>query len=100
MQGKQIEKAILDPVAIFGKPEDVASEPSLTKAQKIEILRRWEHQAADEAVALEEGMQGDESDLLRRIFLLLDELVGPLDLEHTPPTKQGGLTRESVKKTS
>ena len=98
MKRDQFERALLEPGAIFDSPEDVVGEPGLSDAQKIEILRRWEYQAADEAVAIEEGMQGDESDLLRRILVAIGNLAGPLDLEHTPPTKQLGLTRDAVKK--
>lgn len=98
MRPDQLEKAMLEPAAVFDGPEDVVGASDLAKDQKVEILRRWEYQAADEAVALEEGMPGEESDLLRRILVALGELTGSLDLEHTPPTKQHGLTREAVKK--
>ena len=89
---------MLDPAGVFGLPENVLHEASLTKEQKIEILRRWEYNAAEEAVALEEGMPGEESDLLRRILVALGEIAGPLDLEHTGPTKQHGLSRDAIKK--
>jgi hypothetical protein len=98
MRPDHLEKAMLEPDAVFAGPEDVVVASGLTKDQKIEILRRWEYQAADEAVALEEGMPGDESDMLRRILVALGELTGPLDLEHTPPTKQHGISRDAIKK--
>lgn len=100
MERDQIEMALLDPAAVFGVPEDVVSEQSLTKAQKVEILRRWQDQAAEEAVALEEGIQGEENDLLRRILEALGELVGPIDVERKSPTKQRGLSRDVVPKTT
>lgn len=98
MTRDQIEKAMLEPEAVFGIPENVLREEGLSTEDKIEILRRWEYQAADEAVALEEGMPGDESDLLRRILVAIGELAGPLDLECTSPTKQHGLARDAIKK--
>lgn len=47
--------------------------------------------ASEEAVALEEGMPGAETDVLRRVLLALGSLTGPLDIECTGPTKQHGL---------
>lgn len=98
MTPDQIERAMLDPSAVFETPEHVLREDSLSGQQKIEILRRWEYNAAEEAVALEEGMPGEESDLLRRILVALGELTGSLDLERTSPTKQHGLARDAIKK--
>ena len=98
MTPEQFERALLDPQAIFDMPERVLTEPSLTKEQKIEILRRWEYNAAEEAVALEEGMPGEESDILQLVLIALGELTGPLDLEHTSPSKQHGVPRAAVKK--
>jgi len=88
-----IERAILEPSSVFAGPEDVLEHDELTREQKIEILWRWEYDAAEQAVALEEGMPGDESDVLRRVLLALGTLVGPIDVEHTGPTKQHGLAR-------
>lgn len=98
IESDQIEKAMLEPGGVFAAPEDVISEAGLSKSQKIEILRRWEYRAAEEAVAVEEGMQGCESDLLRRIPVALGQLTGPLDLERTSPTKQHGLARQAIKR--
>lgn len=98
MQPDQIEKAMLDPAAVFDTPEEIVRDADITRAQKIELLRRWENQVADEAVALEEGMPGEESDLPRRILVALGELAGPIDLERISPTKQHGLPRDAVGK--
>jgi hypothetical protein len=68
MTPEQLEKAILDPSAVFETPESVLDEASLTKQQKIDILLRWEYNAAEEAVALEEGMPGNDSDVLRQVL--------------------------------
>lgn len=96
MKPGDLKKALRDPQSVFRSAEDLLSAQGLTKEQRIEILRRWEYNAADEAVALEEGMPGEESDLLRRILLALGEIAGPIDVERTEPTKQHGLSREAV----
>ena len=92
-----IERALLDPPSVFATPEAVLAHPALSQAQKIEILQRWEYDAADIAVAVEEGMPGAEEPLLRRITLALQQLAGPLDLDRAGPSKQHGLARGAVK---
>jgi hypothetical protein len=92
------EKALANPADAFETPEAVLETDDLSREEKIEILRRWEYNVSEEDVALEEGMPGDESGLLRRILIALGSLAGPIDVEHTPPSKQHGLPRSSVKR--
>ncbi|MFZ2100105.1 MAG: hypothetical protein WAU86_06025 [Oricola sp.] len=92
------QQALADPAAVFATPEAVVEDDRISRGQKIEILRRWEYNAAEEDVALEEGMPGNETDLLRRILVALGAVVGPIDVEHTPPSKQHGLPRSSIPK--
>ena len=47
---------------------------------------------------LEEGMPGEESEILRDTLIALEKVIGPIDSEHTGPSKQHGLTRPSSKK--
>lgn len=75
-----------DPVT----PEDVLRDPRLTDAEKADVLCQMAYDAAEAAVALEEGMPGEESDLQRRIRLALGQLDRGVDVEHTSPTKQHG----------
>ncbi len=87
-----LEKAMLDPTAVFRNPEDVLQQAELSQTQKIEILRRWEYDARALEVAEEENMAGAEpSDVLDRVLSALHALGASHDLEHTPPTKQGGV---------
>lgn len=58
-------------------------------------MRRWQFNAAEEAV-VEERMPGEEGDLLRRIFMALGEVAGPIGVEHTGPTKNHAVVRGSV----
>jgi len=92
-----MDKALLDPGAVFATPEDVLGHAGLTPEQKIEILRRWAYDAAEVAVAVEEGMPGEDNGLLRRILLALEQLGGGIDAGHTGPTKQDGLPGSSAK---
>ncbi len=87
-----LEKAMLDPTAVFRDPEEVLQRVDLTQAQKIEILRRFGYDARALEVAEEENMLGAQpSDVPDRILNALHALGAGPDLEHTPPTKQGGI---------
>ena len=92
-----LEQALLDPGSVFAGPEEVLRHATLAPEQKIEILRRWEYDAAEADVATEEGMPGGDDDLLRRILLALEALGAAIDVEETGPTKQHGLPRSAVK---
>lgn len=92
-----LERALLDPPSVFATPEVVVAHPALATAEKIEILQRWAYDAADIAVAVEEGMPGAEEPLLRRINIALRQLAGSLDLEQAGPSKQHGVAVGAVK---
>jgi len=85
-----LERARLDPSSIFESPAALLADERLSREQKIEILRRWQYDANELAVAEEEGMGGGESSILPEIVEALDVLDGGSDVEHTPPTKHGG----------
>ena len=72
-------------------PEEIANDPGLTLEQKIELLRSREYDAAEIAVAEEEGMQGPEDEELRRVLLALARLTRGKDAESVAPSKQHGL---------
>ena len=85
------DKALLDPASVFATPEEVLDRADLTREQKIEILRRWEYDASEIAVAEEEGMVADQPLILSRVLLALEQLTGGIVSRPTPPTKQGGV---------
>ena len=92
--GKRInlEKAILDPTLVFRSPENLLQRDELTRTQKIKILRRWKFDALQLQVAEEENMGGEQSsDILDRVLQALQALNVRPDLEHSPPTKLGGV---------
>jgi hypothetical protein len=85
------DAALLDPASIFAGPEAALSAPGLTETEKAAILRSWKYDAAELAVAEEEGMPGDGGDLLRRVPLALGQLRNDIDVDRVGPTKQHGL---------
>ena len=84
------EKALLSPASVFARPEDVLMQAGLTQQQRIEILRRWEYDESEVAVAVEEGMPGEESTLLRRILIALEQLPGGVDWSIRVPRSSTG----------
>lgn len=86
-----LEQALRDPAASFAGPEDVVAHPDLGREQKIEILRLWEYDAAEAAVATEEGMPGGDNGLLARILAALAALGAGAHACDTGPTKQHAL---------
>jgi hypothetical protein len=59
----------------FRTPEEVLQDPRLSGPQKVEVLRGWEYDERQIAVAVGEGMPGPEPLLLRRVLKALDVLA-------------------------
>jgi len=86
-----VRQALLDPTSVFARPEDILRERTLTRDEKIEILRRWEYDARDLEVATEENMPEGPPSQLGAVLRALRQLNVTSDCEHAPPTKQGGI---------
>lgn len=84
------KKAMLSPSVVYSQPNDVVLDDTLTKEEKIKILRQWEYDARDILVAEEENMIGTEPAMLGRILHALEKLGVVRCGEHSSPTKQGG----------
>ena len=69
-----LEQALLDPGSVFASPEVLLVHEGLSNQQKIEILRRWEYDAKESSVALNEGMPDGNGDLLQRILTAIGRL--------------------------
>lgn len=87
----RFKRALLDPSRVFDTPNDIINDESLTRNQKIEILRRWEYDARELQVAEEENMQGTNGKLLDEILKAIHELKAEEEFKHFAPTKQGGV---------
>ena len=85
------ERARLVPAAVFASPREVLSCAELSREQKVDILLRWSYDAAELAVAREEGMPGGEEDLQGQILSALLVLQEQIDTERTGPDKHHGL---------
>ncbi len=85
-----IEKAMLDAASVFASPDAVVRDQSITREQKLKILKRWAYDARELEVAEEENMRGGPPSMLGEILNALHGLESDIDTDHSPPTKQGG----------
>jgi hypothetical protein len=86
----ELAEAITSPVSVFDFPLEVIGCPGLSRAQKIEILKRWELDARALQRATDENMDGGEPPLLdevNRALLMLDPENAAPDRFGAAPTK-------------
>lgn len=86
----KLEQALLDPASVYQAPAEVLADNTLTREEKIKVLRSWEYDARELEVAEEENMGGGRPSLLGQVLSALHRMDAEVDLEHSPPTKQGG----------
>lgn len=86
-----LEKALVDPAAVFSTPEEVVTAEGLNTEDRIRILRRWEYDALEMTVADDENMPGDTTPLLDQVLAALHSLGYSANPDDVPPTKQGGV---------
>jgi len=92
--GKDLDydAALRDPAAHFPDPAAVIDAAGLSEQQKVAVLRQWEYDESEIAVAAEEGMPGPDSELLQKIaaaLAVLDpggETTAPFK-QRVPPTR-------------
>lgn len=83
------DDAFLDPAGTFVHPRQVLEHAELDREQKVEILRRWQYDASELAVATDEGMGGGEPNQLDAVLEALAAL-GEEPVPDEAPIKQGG----------
>lgn len=72
----KFEDILGDPPAAFDSPSQIVSSPDFTKAQKIELLRRWEYDAERLQASEGEGMRRgrNEAEMLEQVLEALKSL--------------------------
>lgn len=92
MDKEVLAQALVDPSSVFSDPTAVLDEDSLSREQKIRILRHWKYDALEMQVADEEGFPARKpGHLLDSVLAALHQLGAEPDIEHSPPTKQGAV---------
>jgi hypothetical protein len=87
----RLDEAMMNPAAVFAHPRDVIAMNSISRDQKLLILKRWEQDARELAVAEEEGMTGNNSSLLSNIINLIDALDPDFHQSQSAPDKHGNI---------
>jgi len=84
------DQALNDPATFYVSPQNILQDQGLTDTQKIQLLRRWEYDERELAVAEEENMSGGPPSRLDEILQALQQLDLTDHTDHSSPTKQGG----------
>ena len=69
-------RALNDPAGLFGSPDAVVHHPTLTRGQKIQILKNWQLDASRLEGSEGEGMIGDDAPMLHRVSKAIAVLTG------------------------
>lgn len=85
-----IKQAKLDPSSVYKNPSDVVNDNTISRDEKIEILRVWEYDAREIQVAEEENMRPDNNNVLDEVLLALKKIGAGPETKRTAPNKQGG----------
>jgi CBS domain-containing protein len=75
----RVRAALLDPAAVFGSPGEVERDARLSQEDKLAILKSWEEDARDLAVAEDENMAGGEPSRLEEVVAARVRLTGAIE---------------------
>jgi len=95
---KKLKQALVNPAAVFAEPKEVVVNPTFSRQQKIDVLRRWEHDTRLFQASAKQRLTDASEELLGKILESLHELDYWPDLEHPGWSKAGGLARNDLKK--
>jgi hypothetical protein len=70
-----LERALNDPAGLFETPDAVVRHPTLTREQKVQILRNWQLDASRLEGSEGEGMMGEGAPMLHRVRIALAALL-------------------------
>ena len=85
----ELSRILNNPASVYHSPYEVLDDEQLNEHQKFHILRSWEQDERELAVADEEGMSGGERNILADILAAINHLHLATN-EPDAPTKQGG----------
>ena len=71
---KKLKQALINPTAVFAKPNEVVFNPALSRKQKIDVLRRWEYDARMLQMGNQESKFDESEEILAEILESLHQL--------------------------
>jgi hypothetical protein len=69
-----LERALNDPAGVFDNPDAVVHHTTLTREQKVQILKNWQLDASRLEGSEGEGMMGEDAPMLHRVSIALATL--------------------------
>jgi hypothetical protein len=99
MDQPSFDKLVGDVSKHFATPEALLAEQTLTREQKVELLRQWEYDLHLLQVATEENMTGDapqgaNAEKIRQVHAAAESLGAELDSEGSGAAKTGAVIKE------
>ncbi len=103
MDEQSFDKLVSDVSKHFATPEALLAEDSLTREQKLALLRQWEYDLHLLQVATEENMTGDtapgtNAEKLRQVHAAAEKLGVALNPEAGGAAKTGAVIKEEPAK--
>lgn len=103
MDQQSFDKLVGDVSKHFATPEALLAENSLTREQKLALLRQWEYDLHLLQVATEENMTGDaapgtNAEKLRQVHAAAEKLGAELDPEAGGAAKTGSVITDKPEK--
>lgn len=103
MDQQSFDKVVSDVSKHFATPESLLADASLTREQKLALLRQWEYDLHLLQVATEENMTGDatpgnNAEQLRQVHAAAEKLGAELDPEAAGAAKAGGIIKDEPAK--
>jgi hypothetical protein len=103
MDQQSFDKLVSDVSKHFATPEALLADASLTREQKLALLRQWEYDLHLLQVATEENMTGDaapggNAERIRDVHAAAEKLGAELDPDHGGAAKTGAVIKEGPQK--
>ena len=103
MDQHSFDKLVGDVAQHFATPDALLAEESLTREQKLALLRQWEYDLHLLQVATEENMTGDappgaNAEQIRQVHAAAEKLGAQLDTDGGGAAKTGAVIKEEKPK--
>lgn len=103
MDQQSFDKLVVDVAEHFATPEALLAEESLTREQKLALLRQWEYDLHLMQVATEENMAGDApsgaiAEIIRQVHAAAEKLGAELDTQGGGAAKTGAVIKDEKPK--
>jgi hypothetical protein len=103
MDQQSFDKLVVDVAEHFATPEALLADESLTREQKLALLRQWEYDLHLMQVATEENMTSDapsgaNAEIIRQVHAAAEKLGAEFDTEGGGAAKTGAVIKEQKSK--